>query len=372
MKITICSLFPEYFTSALACSTLARAKKSGQLDVALVDYWDFVDANSKRADDRPYGGGPGMVLRPEILVRALSAIEKTESDPVIYLTATGKPLTAQLARQLSQFPHLVFVCGHYEGIDQRALDMCVDEEISIGDFVLSSGCPAALVLCDAIARFLPGVLGHADSARVDSFEEGLLEGPQFTRPAIFEEKGVPRVLLSGCHRSIANWRRESALERTRRNRPDLLIKVSAPEVESNPVPIGDEKAALNPAFSLPVVARLPSNNLEKCQIWYARIWPFQWLWRGENCARIALPEYQVELYRVDDPLQTLTKQDVFFCAKLSPALSQIVWNLAFTTSDLRRADVKVVENCDGESGVKISANDPEGRQWIWNCSGIER
>ena len=221
MRFELLSLFPEFFRGPLGETILKRAIEQGLIEVGLIDLREFAENKHNKVDDRPYGGGPGMVLMPGPVTRAIRSVRRPDSR-VVYLTPQGTPLTALRAAQLAREPHLVLLCGHYEGVDQRALDLEVDEEISIGDYVLTNGCLAALVLLDAVARFVPGVLGDEESAEQDSFQDGLLDCPHFTRPEWFEGHQVPQVLLSGHHRRIAEWRRQEALEKTRRVRPDLL------------------------------------------------------------------------------------------------------------------------------------------------------
>lgn len=220
MHIDILSLFPEYFRGPLDESILKRAQQAGILSIDLVDIRKFSQDLHRRADDRPYGGGPGMVMLAQPVVEAVRAV-KRQNSRVVYLSPQGTPLTAKISRRLSQEEHLILLCGHYEGIDQRALDLVVDEEISIGDYVLTNGCLAAIVLLDTFARFIPGVLGHEAAADEDSFEGGLLDCPHYTRPEFFEGLQVPAVLLSGDHRAIGRWRTERALEKTREVREDL-------------------------------------------------------------------------------------------------------------------------------------------------------
>ncbi len=223
MLIDILSLFPGYFTGPFDESIIKRARERGLVNIRLTDIRDFSDNRFRRVDDRPYGGGPGMVLMPQPVTAAIRHV-KTPQARVIYLSPQGKPLTAAKCRELAQETHLILLCGHYEGVDQRVLDKEVDEEISIGDYVLTNGCLAAIVVVDGVSRFIPGVLGHALAAEEDSFEKGLLDCPHYTRSEIFEGQSVPPVLLSGNHKEIANWRREQALKKTREVRPDLLLK----------------------------------------------------------------------------------------------------------------------------------------------------
>lgn len=221
MLIDILSLFPGYFTGPFNESIIKRAREKGVVNIRLTDIRDFADNRYHRVDDRPYGGGPGMVMMPQPVTAAIHHV-RTPQSRVIYLTPQGKRLTAAKCRQLAEEAHLILLCGHYEGIDQRVLDQEVDEEISIGDYVLTNGCLAAIVVVDSMIRFIPGVLGHALAAEEDSFEKGLLDCPHYTRPEVFEGHAVPSVLLSGNHQEIAKWRREQALKKTRDIRPDLL------------------------------------------------------------------------------------------------------------------------------------------------------
>lgn len=230
MRFDVLSLFPEYFRGPFDESIIKRAKAAGIIEIHLSNIRDYSEDRHRRADDRPYGGGPGMVMMPGPVVKAIQAV-KQEGSWVVHLSPQGKKLDAAKCRELAEKRHLILLCGHYEGIDERALVTSVDEEISIGDYVLTNGCAAAIVLVDAVIRFIPGVLGHESAASEDSFEDGILDCPHYTRPEVFyvppegkEELKVPQVLLSGDHKKIAEWRRERALEKTARNRPDLLPK----------------------------------------------------------------------------------------------------------------------------------------------------
>ena len=220
MKIQVLSLFPEYFRGPLDESMVKRARERGLVDIELYNIRDWATGVHKKVDDRPYGGGPGMVMMPEPVCRAIRAVKK-EGSRVIYMSPQGEPLKAKKCRQLATLPDLVLLAGHYEGIDERVIKKEVDEEISIGDFVLTNGCLAACVLIDSVVRFIPGVIGDEKGAEEDSFEGGLLDWPHYTRPEIFEGELVPQVLLSGNHQEIAKWRHEMALEKTKKARPDL-------------------------------------------------------------------------------------------------------------------------------------------------------
>lgn len=223
MRFDILSLFPGYFQGPFDESLISRAKAKGIIEICLIDIRDFADNKWSRVDDRPYGGGPGMVLMAEPVVKAIRQTRKSgnEGDPqktrVIYLSPQGAPLTAAKCRELAGYERLILLAGHYEGIDVRALNKDVDEEISIGDYVLTNGCIAAIVVVDAVSRFIPGVVGDSRSVEQDSFEgqEGLLDCDHFTRPEIFEGEAVPSVLLSGNHQKIAEWRRNNALDKKR-------------------------------------------------------------------------------------------------------------------------------------------------------------
>ena len=198
-----------------------RAKKKGLLDIRHVDIRDFAE-NRRQVDGRPFGGGPGMVLRPDPVAKAIRSCRKPASR-VIYLSPQGSLLTAAKCEELAKEEHLILLCGHYEGVDERALEAEVDEEISIGDYVLTNGCIAAIVLVDSVARFIPGVIGDSRAAQEDSFQqEGIFDAPHFTKPEDFEGKKVPEVLRTGNHEEIRKWRKKKALEKTGRVRPDLL------------------------------------------------------------------------------------------------------------------------------------------------------
>ena len=223
MKIDILTLFPDMFDAVLKSSILGKALENGILKVGIINIRDFSLDRHKRVDDYPYGGGAGMVMMPQPLYDAISTVKESSPDARVILTSPrGKHFDQGKARELSRQPHLVIICGHYEGIDQRVIDSLVDEEISIGDYVLTGGELPAMVIVDAVARLLPGTIGSPRSLEEESFTGGLLEYPQYTRPADFMGMKVPEVLLSGNHKRIEEWRREKALEITRRLRPDLL------------------------------------------------------------------------------------------------------------------------------------------------------
>lgn len=222
MQIDIITLFPEVVTVPLSASIMGRAREKGLLDLRVHDLREHGIGKYRQVDDEPYGGGPGMVMRPEPIFAQLEQI-KTPQSRVLFMSPQGKRFDQSDARRLSAESHLIILCGHYEGVDQRVIDACVDEELSLGDYVLTNGAIAAAVMVDAIVRLIPGVLGDDESAIQESFgASGLLDHPHYTRPAEFRDMKVPDVLLSGDHAKVAQWRAQQALERTKKNRPDLL------------------------------------------------------------------------------------------------------------------------------------------------------
>ena len=232
MKITILTIFPEMFESVLNSSILGRAREQGLIEVACVDIRPFSDRKHKNTDDYPFGGGAGMVMLAQPIMDAMKHVTgENFSGRRIYMGPRGTTLTTMKARELAKEEHLVLLCGHYEGVDQRALDACIDEEISIGDYILTGGELAAMVLTDAVSRFIPGVLGSGESAEEESFSDGLLEYPQYTRPRELNGMEVPEVLLSGDHAKIKAWRRQESLRATKRFRPDLLAKAELTDKE---------------------------------------------------------------------------------------------------------------------------------------------
>ncbi len=230
MRFDILTLFPNMFSSPLRESILGKAIERGLIQIRTINIRDFTLDKHRVVDDTPYGGGQGMVMKVEPIARAIESI-KSQNSPVrtVYLTPQGTPLNQDLARELSTQLHLILLCGRYEGVDERVRDLFIDEEISIGDYVLTGGELAAMVLIDAVSRFIPGVLGSDRSAEEDSFFNSLLEYPQYTRPFDFRGRYVPEVLLSGNHSAISLWRRKEALRRTWVRRPDLLAKANLSE-----------------------------------------------------------------------------------------------------------------------------------------------
>lgn len=235
MKIELLTIFPEMFESFLSTSILGRAQAAGHIEVHATDIRPYSASKHKNTDDYPFGGGAGMLMTPQPIADAMKAVTQPPfSGKRIYMSPRGKQLTQALAQELSQEKELVILCGHYEGVDQRILDKYIDMEISVGDYVLTGGETAAIVLIDCVSRLIPGVLGSEESAGDESFSNaGLLEYPQYTRPRVFEDMEVPEVLLSGDHKKINQWRREQALLTTARLRPDLLetAPISAKEKE---------------------------------------------------------------------------------------------------------------------------------------------
>ena len=219
MKFDILTLFPEMF-EAINTSILGKAKEKSIIEVNIVNIRDFSKNKHKKVDDYPYGGGAGMVIRPDVVYDAYNSL-KNENAKVIYLSPQGKTLNQEKVKQLSNEKHLILLCGHYEGIDQRVIEEIVDEEISIGDYVLTGGELPAMVLIDSISRYVDGVINE-ESIEEESFSNGLLEYPQYTRPEVFLDKKVPEILLSGHHENIEKWRKEQSIKNTKNKRPDLL------------------------------------------------------------------------------------------------------------------------------------------------------
>lgn len=218
MKISIITLFPEVFDPILNSSILKRAKIKKKVSFELINLRDFGEGKHQVVDDRPYGGGAGMILKANILAKAL---KKAGKGKIILTSASGKPYKQRNAQRLSKLDHLIIICGHYEGVDQRFIDKYVDEEVSIGDYVLTGGEIPAMVIIDSITRLIPGVLEKPEAVENESFSESLLEYPQYTRPEEFEGKKVPRVLISGNHQKIEQWRKQKSLQKTKKIRPDL-------------------------------------------------------------------------------------------------------------------------------------------------------
>lgn len=222
MHFDVLTLFPEMFGGPLKASIIGKARANGLLGVNVWNIRDFAYDKHRIVDDAPYGGGAGMVLKVDVLARAIEAVRGHSQAPIIYLSPQGEVFNQQIASELTNEPRLILLCGHYEEIDERIREHWVDRELSIGDYVLTGGELPAMVVIDAVARLLPGVLGDATSSEQDSFQDGLLDYPHYTRPASFRGLDVPEVLLSGHHELIRRWRLKEALRRTRLRRPELL------------------------------------------------------------------------------------------------------------------------------------------------------
>jgi tRNA (guanine37-N1)-methyltransferase len=233
MKFDIVTIFPRMIDAGIAEGVISRGVERGLLDVKIHDLRDFTTDRHRSVDDVPYGGGPGMVMKPEPLLRAVEHVRATRgsADAVVLLTPQGRPFTQSEAERLGRLGHVVLLCGRYEGMDERVHELVATEELSIGDYVLSGGELAALVVVDAVSRLVPGVVGDEQSVAEDSFSRGLLDHPHYTRPAEVVGRRVPDVLLSGHHAEVRRWRRKAALARTLERRPELLERVSLDEEE---------------------------------------------------------------------------------------------------------------------------------------------
>ena len=221
MKIDVLTLFPAMFTGPLDESIIKRARETGRLDLAIHQLRTYAHDRHKTVDDRPFGGGPGMLLKPEPIFEAVEDLAR-ENTHVVLMSPSGRPFSQAIAQELAAREHLLLVSGHYEGFDERVREQLADDELSIGDYVLTNGALPVMVIVDTVTRLLPGVLGDEESAHQDSFSDGLLEYPQYTRPAEFRGMKVPEILLSGNHAQIAQWRAEQSRQRTKERRPDLL------------------------------------------------------------------------------------------------------------------------------------------------------
>ncbi len=225
MQIDILTIFPEMFESVFASSIIKRALEKGKVKIVLHNIRDFATDPHKTVDDSPYGGGAGMVMKPDVLANAVGAVEKVgEKSARILLSAQGEKLEQSVVAELALLDQLILVCGRYEGVDERFIESFIEREISVGDYVTSGGEIPAMIVSDAVIRLLPGVLGNDESVKSESFANGLLEYPQYTRPPEFNGKKVPEVLLSGNHKEIDKWRHERSLERTKARRLDLIKK----------------------------------------------------------------------------------------------------------------------------------------------------
>lgn len=231
MKFVVLTLFPEMILSALNHSVIGRAIDEGIIEVEAVNIRDFAGNKHNSVDDYPYGGGAGMVMQAPPIYRAYESLNISENCPVIYMTPQGRPFKQAVAEELSKETEIVILCGHYEGVDERVIEEIVTDEISIGDYVLTGGELAAMAIIDSVSRLIPGVLNKEESHMDESFSDGLLEYPQYTRPAEFMGRKVPDILLSGNHGLVDKWRREKSIERTLKKRPELLESANLTEVE---------------------------------------------------------------------------------------------------------------------------------------------
>jgi len=242
MKIDVLTLFPEMVEGVFASSIMKKASDKGKASFRVVNFREYAEGKHKVVDDYPYGGGAGMVLKPQPLFDAVDDLKKTAENPrVILMCPQGERYTQQKAEELAQEEHLIFLCGHYEGYDERVRQHLVTDEISIGDYVLTGGELGAMVVADSVVRLLPGVLGNEHSAVQDSFSSGLLEHPHYTRPADFRGLKVPDVLVSGNHKHINEWRRMESLKRTWERRPDLLGSMDLTEEEQQQIKLWETK-----------------------------------------------------------------------------------------------------------------------------------
>ncbi len=231
MKIEVLTLFPNMFDGVMSESMMWKARDRGLLDFSARDIRDYSGDKHRKVDDSPYGGGGGMILKADVLLRAIEALEPEADTPVILLSPQGRLLTHEAAAELSRRERLILVCGHYEGVDERVRELAISDEISIGDYVLTGGELAAMVLIDAVVRLIPGVLGAEGAQQRDSHADGLLEGPHYTRPPEVRGLTVPEVLTSGHHAEVERWRRQQALKRTWLRRPELLERAELSEAD---------------------------------------------------------------------------------------------------------------------------------------------
>jgi tRNA (guanine37-N1)-methyltransferase len=225
MRFDIITIFPELFSGVLECGIIRRALQSGLVDICVVNLRDFAKDKHRSVDDRPFGGGEGMIFMPGPLFEAIEYCQggdKTADSQVVLMSPQGKTWSQNSAVEFATIPHIILICGRYEGVDQRVIDCLVDREVSIGDFILTGGEIPAMVILDSVVRLIPGALGCSDSAINESFSTGLLDYPQYTRPAEYRGRSVPEILLSGDHAKIEKWRKEQALEKTKRARPELI------------------------------------------------------------------------------------------------------------------------------------------------------
>lgn len=352
MRIDILSLFPNYFKGPFDESIIKQARKKGLLDIRLIDIRDFASNEDRRADDRPYGGGPGMVMMPEPVEKAISSV-KTSKAKVVYLSPQGSPLTAAKCRELAASEHLILLCGHYEGIDERVLTSLVDEEISIGDYVLTNGCLPAIVIVDAVVRFIPGILGHDQAAYEDSFEQEILDCPHYTRPEIFKDVSVPAVLLSGDHLKIKKWRLSKALAKTAKVRPDLFLRYVLTKQESEEKPNKNKRQGIKfKGFSQ---TTLFVSELKRSVRFYKDVLGLEIISQGSASATLSLPGQRLSLIEVED---------VMSACKLKPRFELEVNDDAALNVFARKVSAECVISNDEEPKFKaIEFKDPDGYLW---------
>lgn len=271
MRVDILSLFPEMFAGPFDASIIARARAAGLLEIAVHNPRDYAAGAHRAADDYAYGGGPGMVMKPEPVFDCVDAVQRMAATRarVVLLTPQGRLLNHDIVAELAAAPRLILICGHYEGVDERVREFLADDEISIGDYVLSGGEPAAIVLTDAVARHLPGVLGSDASLAEESHAQGLLEYPQYTRPAAYRGHAVPEILLSGNHAEIARWRREQSIVRTARRRPALLSRATLSRAEARLARVAT--GATVPAEPDLFRVILPVDDIDRAAAFYATL-----------------------------------------------------------------------------------------------------
>lgn len=323
MKIDIISLFPEYFKSPFEQSILKRALQKKLIIIDCIDLRDFGLGTYNQVDDRTYGGGVGMVLKPEPIFEAIHLV-KREDSRCVYLSPQGKVLTARESRRLASYSHLIFLCGHYEGVDERVIEECIDEEISIGDYVLTSGLAAALVVIDALVRFIPGVIENDLASEQDSFENNLLDFSHYTRPEVFREKKVPRVLLEGNHKAIDDWRQTSQINNTLVKRPDLYLRYLADKTIDKEKHSYKQEDFQKKDIKIAVKYFLMTKNIEKLLSFYSYVFSgfFDIVVKEKLSARVCLFKGQLELlFKVlkEEEIDktsflsiTLDEEDVFF------------------------------------------------------------
>lgn len=354
MRIEILSLFPRYFQGPFDESMIGRARRKGLLDIHLVDIRAYSEDKHQSVDDRAYGGGPGMVLRAEPVAKAIRESKRQgegKRNRVVYLSPQGPRLTAKKCRELAEYEHLILLAGHYEGVDERVLSL-VDESVSIGDYVLTNGCLPAIVLVDAVTRLLPGVIGHEDAARQDSFEEDLFDCAHYTRPEVWEGQRVPEVLLSGDHAAIARWRKKKAIEKTAEVRPDLLFRyLERVEGEQGSQQREGQLCKERP----PKKVILFVQNLRASRLFYKDQLGLKLVAAGEESLLFALGNQELLLLPGE-------KQEAHFVVEGVDAA--MMKKLARSASEQ-----EVGASADGPKLNKVWLRDPDGYQWV--CESVK-